>query len=178
MIEQEDGIKKDIKPYIIFRCSKCQQYMYVKPTQKGKKCLRCGRMHSVDKIKKSYKVEVVEGMSAAAERVKDLQNNYAIEEFQEAPLLRGEDGFSIASEKRRVKIRTIKKEEENDTLENRFTSLLQDISKDYKQFPKYMIELLAENYHIEKKELKMVIQQFLNDKKLIKSSNNYFIKNF
>ncbi|MHA2220106.1 MAG: DUF1922 domain-containing protein, partial [Candidatus Hodarchaeales archaeon] len=42
--------KKDETPYLIFACYKCKQFLYAKTTQKTRKCLRCGRMHKIEKI--------------------------------------------------------------------------------------------------------------------------------
>ena len=64
---EEAAFKKDETPYLIYESSKCRQFMYVKTTQKGKKCLRCGRTHVVSKIIDSG--EIVYGMSAAVAEV-------------------------------------------------------------------------------------------------------------
>jgi hypothetical protein len=40
-----------------------------------------------------------------------------------------------------------------------------------------MIELLAKDYYIEKKDLESLIRQFLNKKKLIRVNNYYFAIN-
>ncbi len=177
MIEEHNSIKKDSKPYIIFKCSKCKQYMYVKPTQKTKKCLRCGRTHTIQKIKRFNEIEIVEGMSAAVQRVKELQNQYAIEKLQGVLNLKGEDSFSIVVHKKKVYLNEFETICMNKSLEKRFIDLLQDLSKKYSQFPRYMIELVAEEYNIEKKEIELLIRQFLDQKKLISLNNNYFTIN-
>lgn len=59
-----------MQKYIVFRCSKCEQYTYAKIDQKGKKCPRCRRNHKVEKLPG----EIVEGPTAAMEKVRYLQN--------------------------------------------------------------------------------------------------------
>ena len=56
--------------YIVFRCSKCFQYTYAKTSQKGKKCPRCGRNHTVLKLKG----DIVEGPTEARNKVVLMQN--------------------------------------------------------------------------------------------------------
>ena len=55
--------EKDINPYLVFPCVKCGRWLYVKKTQKTKKCLICNRTHQVKNLHNS--AEVVEGMTKA-----------------------------------------------------------------------------------------------------------------
>jgi hypothetical protein len=134
-------------------------------------------MHTIQKIKKYNKVEVVEGMSAAVRRVKELQNQYAIEILHNYPNLKVENGFSVITSLNPKYLEQSKKIDIEGSIERRFDQLLQDLSKQYIQFPKYMIELLAKDYYIEKKDLESLIRQFLNKKKLIRVNNYYFAIN-
>ncbi len=90
---EEVGWRKDENPYLIFTCSKCTQYLYVKTTQKSKKCLRCGRQHKVSSIINSG--EIVKGMTKAVEMVKTRQNELAVEELGAKPEFRAGDDFTI-----------------------------------------------------------------------------------
>lgn len=158
------GILKDEKPYFILRCSKCEQYMYVTPSQKRKKCLRCGRTHTVDKLEV---VEEVKGMTAAVERVKELQNTLG-----DKPILSGAGEFSIASFNARLKkTNYITKESE---LEAQFYDLLRNLTRKYTKFPYYMIELMAEEYRFDKSKLGSLLHQFIK-KGIIKcTEENYY----
>ena len=77
---EEIAFKKDESPYLVFTCKKCRQYSYVKTTQKTKKCLRCGRTHQVKDILSLG--EIIYGMTAAVEVVKQKQTELAIPEFR------------------------------------------------------------------------------------------------
>ena len=88
----EVGLAKDESNYIVFSCTKCHQYSYVKTTQKTKKCLRCNRTHQVQTLLGSG--EIVKGMTAAVERVKVLQNELAEKELGRSPGLVSSKGFS------------------------------------------------------------------------------------
>jgi hypothetical protein len=85
--------KRDETPYLIFQCSKCQQYSYVKTTQKTKKCLRCNHTHQVQHL--LGKGEIVKGMTAAVERVIILQNKLSRNNLGRNPDLVSEKGFSL-----------------------------------------------------------------------------------
>jgi len=80
---EEGALKKDQNPYLLFACSKCKQYLYVKTTQKTKKCLRCGRQHKVSSIINSG--EIVRGITKAVEMVQFRQNELAIIELGTTP---------------------------------------------------------------------------------------------
>ncbi len=92
---EEAGFKKDETPYIIFPCSKCKQYMYVKTTQKTKRCLRCGRSHKVVSINDSG--EIVEGITEAVNTVKQKQAEFAIKENGNIPEFRAIGDFKSSN---------------------------------------------------------------------------------
>ncbi len=52
--------------YIVFQCTKCDQYTYAKVKQKSKKCPRCGRNHVVANLEGV----IVEGITNAMKLVK------------------------------------------------------------------------------------------------------------
>ena len=108
---EEATFKKDENPYLIFECTKCKQFMYVKTTQKGKKCLRCGRTHTVSKIINSG--EIVNGMTTAVEEVKKKQNEFGISALGHTPELRAFGDFKTSgSESKPIRIEEIEEDPE------------------------------------------------------------------
>ena len=177
-MESENRIKKDTSPYLIFKCEKCGQYMYVKPTQKTKKCLRCRRTYQVNKIERKLTIDEVEGMSRAVERVKELQDQLAVKELGSEPDLTTPNRFTIASDLP-TQVRQAKKElqatgNKNATLDQKFAHLLWQLSKKHMSFPKYLIGLASMEYGIESSEVDLLIRRFIKEGKLKCSNNNYF----
>lgn len=174
---EEATFKKDETPYLIFECTKCRQFMYVKTTQKGKKCLRCGRTHTVSKILDSG--EVVNGMTTALETVKEKQNEFGIVELGHTPELRAFDDFKVAgpsplnNEFNQVEI---DKDQEEEDYSNQFKDMLKEISSTYKKFPDYVLEVMADNYMIPHSQLNFLTKQF-QDKGILKrlADSNYTI---
>jgi len=182
---EETAFKKDESSYLVFTCKKCRQYSYVKTTQKTKKCLRCGRTHQVKDILSLG--EIVHGMSAAVDAVKQKQTELGIPEF------RSEGDFVVASNK--FPTRTLVKISKNKILSNRnrdsdndkdsdidmnfkeqFIEVLLELSKLYGKFPKYMLEIMADNYGIPALGLKVLIKSFKKQKILtvLKNENFYY----
>ena len=139
---EEVGWKKDEKPYLVFTCSKCKQYLYVKTTQKGKKCLRCGRQHKVSSIINSS--EIVEGITKAVEMVKTRQNELAVKEFGNIPELRTFDDYVVEVKKNNRRyvgpIETNTIDENDDGFADKFKKMIYEISESYDQFPFYVLE--------------------------------------
>jgi len=158
---EEINFKKDETPYLVFVCKKCQQYSYVKTFQKTKKCLRCGRTHQVKDILNLG--EIVSGMTEAVNTVKRKQTELAIPEF------RSEGDFVVATkkfpsrnpiEKSKDKVLSNKDNDKNIDFKEQFIEILLELSKLYGKFPKYMLEIMAENYEIPALELKLLIKSF------------------
>ena len=160
---EDIAFKKDESPYVVFTCKKCRQYSYVKTTQKTKKCLRCGRTHQVKDILGFG--EVVYGMTAAVEAVKQKQTELTIPEF------RSEGDFVVATNKlptrtlvkkskTKVQSDNDKNNDKNINFEELFSEHLLELSKLYGKFPRYMIEIMADNYGIPALELKLLIKSF------------------
>ncbi|MFX0032553.1 MAG: DUF1922 domain-containing protein [Candidatus Hodarchaeota archaeon] len=152
--------KKDTTPYLIFACMKCQQYIYMKTTQKSKKCLRCGRSHQVKLIQE--RGEVVYGISKAVDRVKELQNNLG------QVKLSAEKEFAIISRKKIQEISS------NESLDNTFHALLKNLSAKYNEFPLYLIKIMAEDYQIPCSEIDLLIKRFIKERILISLKNRNF----
>ena len=153
---EEIAFKKDETPYLVFACKKCQQFSYVKISQKSKKCLRCGRTHLVENI--LHEGELVSGMTAAVDTVKKKQNELAVPEF------RSHSDFKISTNNNKNKSdifthpEVSKATDPENTL--KFKSILLKLSKLYGKFPKYMIEIMAENNGIPSQDLPKLITVF------------------
>ena len=171
---EAEGWQKDEKSYLIFTCSKCKQYLYVKTTQKTKKCLRCRRQHKVSSIINSG--EIVRGMTRAVEMVKTRQNQLAIKELGSSPRLRAADDFSIMRNvKKSDKFRNILRDEENgNEYAAKFKEMMLEISGLYREFPYYILEIMAENYAIPLSELKLLLRNSQKKGYLIRSGHNSY----
>ena len=163
--------EKDQTPYYVFTCKKCRQYMYVKTTQKTKKCLRCGRTHKVEHIQNSS--ELVNGISTAVEVVKARQNELAIHTLGDTPDLRASSDFKVArscSTSREIK--HIEKSD-NGFLE-KYKRMLLKISSLYHKFPLYVIEVMADNFGIPSSEIKILTRSLLKKGIIIKINSNSY----
>jgi hypothetical protein len=174
---EEIAFKKDETPYLVFTCSKCRQYSYVKTTQKTKKCLRCGRSHQVKDILGLG--EIVYGMTEAVNTVKKKQTEIATPEF------RSEGDFVVASnkfptralvKKSNKKVLLDKDNVKNVDFKEQFNEILLKLSKLYGKFPKYILEIMAENYGIPALELKLLIKSFKKQGiiTVLKNENFYY----
>jgi len=148
--------KKDETPYLIFECAKCKQYLYVKTTQKGKKCLRCGRTHTVSTIINTG--EFVNGITAAVEMVKKRQDEFGKKELGHTPEFRAFGDFKVATQKSKNVF--VDDDESSEETTTQFKKMLKEISSTYKKFPLYIIEVMAENYGIPIAELKNLTKSF------------------
>lgn len=173
---EEERWKRDETPYLIFQCSKCQQYSYVKTTQKTKKCLRCNRTHQVQNL--LGKGEIVKGMTAAVERVKSLQNELARNKIGEDPKLVSEKGFSLpqkdsftpASENHNTNDDLIEGEEDYYAA---FLEMLSKLKASYHKFPPYLIDIMSEEECIPNTLLPFLVRKAIRDKKLQKLNDLY-----
>ncbi|MFW9989987.1 MAG: DUF1922 domain-containing protein [Candidatus Odinarchaeota archaeon] len=165
------GWKRDKTPYIVFPCIKCHQYMYAKDSQKSKKCLRCGQSHKISEIKDN--VEIVKGMSRAVKIVKKRQNELALIELGSLPQFKSLNDFQITmpmiGNDEVIDMRLF----ENDYL-LKFSKILKEISEMYKEFPLYIIEMMAEKYNIPKLELKLIMNLFIRQGILIRLNSHFY----
>jgi hypothetical protein len=162
----ETGFVKDESEYVVFSCTKCHQYSYVKITQKTKKCLRCGRSYQVKALLNSSTI-IVKGMSAAVITVKNLQNQLG------TPSFRTGQEFVITSNNTSTSP-TFTSNSNLPPHEAKFLSLLADLSSRHKQFPLYLIELMAPDYDIPKELIATLTTQCLKSKILLKRENNQY----
>lgn len=170
--------KRDETPYLVFACYKCHQFSYVKTTQKSKKCLRCGYSHQVESL--LNKAEIVNGMTSAVNRTKHLQNEFGHEQLKGEPDFASEGGFKIAfnneRRERNVSIMQPKKDDEDEQLFDSFILMLRELSKMYRAFPKYIIEIMAENKNIPQSEITRLIRRALKEGYLKSHNGNYVLK--
>lgn len=156
--------KNDSNPYVVFTCAKCHQYLYVKKTQIVKKCLRCRKTHQVKII--LDKGEIVYGISNAVNRIKELQNSFGNAQFST------ETEFRVALKKNLKKYNLY-----TDTdYEKVFSNLLNTLSSKYREFPLYMIQLMAKDYQIPSLELKILIKKAIKEKSLILSKKKSYYR--
>jgi hypothetical protein len=165
---EDIAFKKDETPYLIFTCTKCKEYSYVKTTQKTKKCLRCGRTYQVRDILKDG--EVVYGMTEAVNTVKRKQNDLAIPEFRS-----GSD-FVIAtngtSQPKQKKVSALRSENQEIDYTGKFNEMLLELSKLYERFPKYMLEIMAQSYGIPALQVKDLVRNAILSGKLFKNGDD------
>ncbi|MFX1273640.1 MAG: DUF5817 domain-containing protein [Promethearchaeota archaeon] len=157
---EEKSFKKVEKSYYIFACSTCNNYSYVKTTQKGKKCLRCGRHHQVEKLKAIS--EVVSGISTAKDRIIELENLMARKELGSEPELRSENDFYIYYQDLQ-KSSSSNKIEHNGSDFLKFKLLLNTLRDKYKKFPLYLIEISAIDHQIPQEKLKFLIEKSIKN---------------
>ena len=163
--------KKDETSYLIFSCSKCKRWLYVKITQKTKKCLNCNKSHPVQKMmERGY---IVSGLSNAIATIKQKQNELALEEMGSSPDLKTEKAFIIPNNCSLKKAVPNPKVLDGDH-EETFKALLIQLSKKYKQFPKYLIMLLAKEYELPNHQISILISRFTKLGLLIPLKNNYY----
>ncbi len=168
---EEVGWKRDETPYIVFGCKKCNQFMYVKETQKRKKCLWCGRSHKVSDIKNNG--EIVNGMTNAVKTVKERQNDLAIKELGTLPEFKSLNDFRITKNIKRISKAIANCIVENDYL-YKFKKMLIELSEMYSEFPFYIIEMMAEEYGIPDSEVKLMTPMFVKQGILIRLNNNSY----
>ena len=167
--------KRDETPYLIFACYKCFQFSYVKTTQKTKKCLRCGHIHNVESL--LNKSEIVSGMTSAVNRIKHLQHEFSRQELKGEPDFASEGGFKITSCKDSdVSILIPKNEDKDEQLYDLFILMLRELTEMYKTFPKYIIEIMAENKNIPQLELANLMRRALKEGHLMNHNKDYILK--
>jgi len=167
--------KKDEKSYIIFTCSKCNQYIYVKTTQKTKKCLRCNHTHQVKNLSD---FELVKGMSTAVLTVKKRQNELAIRELGNEPELRGQNDFCVTDrgktlqnqEKEKIDVKIL----EDDYYLEEFREILIQLAKLHKIIPDYLITIMTEEKMIPYDEVKFLMKKFQKVGILRPLKDNYY----
>lgn len=149
--------------------------MYVKTTQKNAKCLRCGRSHKVENILNSG--IVVKGINEAARQVQKKQHELALKDPEFNLNLSSESSFTVARNLKddHEKNSLILKELDNkNDYSEKFKTLLKKLSTMYKKFPKFMIQIMAEDDRIPMAEINILINEFKKKGVLISLKNNYF----
>ena len=170
---EEVAWKKDETPYLVFSCTKCNGFTYAKTTQKQKRCPRCGRVHTVSKILDSG--EIINGISAAVDRVKEKQHELAIKELGAPPEFSSLGDFRLHSS-----LKTKKREietcgEEGDYIPQ-FKKILIDLVELYTKVPYFVFEIFAENYNIPEPELKILLHSFQKKGVIIQDDQDYMYR--
>ena len=113
--------------------------------------------------------EEVIGMTEAVNAVKRKQNEIAIPEFRS-----GGDFVITARNTTRPKSKAIKVKKDNKEIDytDKFTEMLLELSNLYNHFPKYLLEIKAEDYQIPAIELKTLIRSAKKSGKLVKSEDD------
>ncbi|MBY9003443.1 MAG: hypothetical protein KGD73_05690 [Candidatus Lokiarchaeota archaeon] len=168
--------KRDETPYLIFACNGCHGYSYVKTTQRSKKCLRCGRSHQVQKM--INEGEIINGMTNALNKVKSLQNEFGFKTFKGEPDFESEGSFRLnrSNKKNPSLISQRKNEDRDELLFDSFLLMLEELSQMYKAFPKYIIEIMAENKNIPQLELANLMRRALKEGHLMNHNEDYILK--
>ena len=157
---EEEKWSKDTKLYLVFKCSSCDQYSYVRPTQKTKKCLRCGRVHQVKNLGQS--AIKVKGISEALKEVQARQIILGKANF------RAERAFALTVDNNKNK-----NDIEKDNL-SKFKEMLKRLSDLYDEFPLFMIELMVEDTNIPKEEIDFLMNTLKHENFLTEIKNSYF----
>jgi len=132
--------------------------------------VRCGHLHIVSKILTNG--EIVKGISTAVETVKRKQDEFALNELGTYPQFRALNDIKID---KMIKLQQNMPEQKNED-ENyaKFKKLLIELSDLYREFPFYVIEIMAEKYEIPNSEVKLLTRNFLNQGILIKLEDSLF----
>jgi PHP family Zn ribbon phosphoesterase len=156
-----------MQKYIVFKCSKCFGYTYAKISQKGKKCPRCGRNHTVEK----QKGDIVEGPTEAMIRVKRFQNMKTGNKLPE-----------LKSSVRDVVIAKAKGNgnfNENKTEFGNFVSVIYKFQLNEKidpnsGFPAYILDILLNEIGFPKFKQKKMIERLKRSSKLVEVNSDYY----
>jgi len=175
---EELTFRNDETPYLVFACKKCRQYSYVKTVQKTKKCLRCGRTHQVKDILSLG--EVVYGMTAAVDIVKQKQSELGVPEFRsESDFVVATNFFKARATEPRSKKNSLseKHKDEEKSYEEQFKKMLLELSNLYGKFPMYMLKIMAENYGISTSKLTELVKASKKAGLLtVSKDENYYYK--
>ena len=177
----EQNWTRDKTPYLVFPCNHCQQYSYAKLTQKTKKCLRCGHLHKVKSIIPIG--QVVQGMTQALDLVKKRQG-----EINENPQFKADTSFTISTNVLDKDSSRVKQQRncnswssgpKEETYHYRFIEILKKLTLMYQSFPKYMIEIMADEYAIPRQEVPRLLRTMINQGILSyrKEKKHYFLLN-
>lgn len=172
---------RDKTPYLVFPCKQCHQYSYVKLTQNTKRCLRCGHSHKVKSVIPTG--QIVQGMTKALDLVKKRQG-----EINGSPQFEVDTSFTITTnvlDKDSSHVKEQKNENswsrglEEETYHYRFKEILKKLTMMYQSFPKYMIEIMADEYSIPRQEIPRLLRTMINQGILsyMKEKKHYFLLN-
>ncbi|MHA1804952.1 MAG: DUF1922 domain-containing protein [Promethearchaeota archaeon] len=185
---EHNYMKKDLSPYIIFKCPSCNNFLYFKQGKKSKTCTRCNRRFSLKTIL-ANKIMIVKGMSAAVNKVKVLQNQRALKELGEAPKLHATNqyqlkrssSFFIENKNSHNCIsfeEKIGKNRDNESLETITKQIKLELWKMFKthgKLPAHVINLIFQHHDISNREKNKILSKLISEKIVLPQKNNYFI---
>jgi PHP family Zn ribbon phosphoesterase len=156
-----------MQKYIVFKCSKCFEYTYAKVSQKRKKCPRCGRNHTVQKLKG----DIVEGPTEARNKVVLMQNMKTGGKLPEFESLVRTIVISKASSSK--DFNEIKTEFGN------FISVIYKFQLNEKidpnsGFPAYILDILLNEIGFPKFKQKKMIERLKRSSKLVEVNSDYY----
>ncbi|MHA1671100.1 MAG: DUF1922 domain-containing protein [Promethearchaeota archaeon] len=175
--------KKDLSPYVIFKCPNCHGFLYFKQGKKFKTCTRCNRRFSVKTIL-ANKIMIVKGMTAAVNKVKELQNQRALKELGDAPKLQANNqyqlnkssSFFIENENSHDSISFEKKMRKSlETITKQIKLELWKMFKTHGKLPAHIINLIFQHHDISNRERNKIMSKLISEKILLPQKNNYFI---
>mgnify|MGYP006278774889 CR=1 FL=1 len=181
-MNQKGSWKRDTKPYLIIGCIRCHNHFYVNLTkgQKIKACPRCKKKNLVDKTKGI----VVEGMTAAVEKVKEKQHELALKELGREPSFEVVSGKSfeipnLDRQKKNVRQYNSKftRTKNSEKLKEGylFLRILKDIAQEYTEFPIYLLEYKAGEVGLPVPEIKIYLRQFVKQEILSINKKKYLV---
>jgi len=117
--------------------------------------------------------EIVYGMTSAVDTVKKKQSEFAVPEF------RSSSDFIVTTNniaRPKSRVNALRSHDQESDYKGKFNEMLMELSKLYRKFPKYLLEIMAENYGIPHSELSMLINEFKKNEILIvvKDADFYF----
>ncbi|MHA1725439.1 MAG: DUF1922 domain-containing protein [Promethearchaeota archaeon] len=172
-------MKKDLSPYIIFKCPSCHNFLYFKQGKKSKTCTRCNRRFGLKPIL-ANKIMIVKGMTAAVNKVKELQNRQALKELGEAPKLHANNQYQLKRSsslfiENKKKVRDDGDQESLETLTNQIKLELWKMFKMHGKLPVYVINMIFQHHDISNRERNKIMSKLILEKILLPQKNNYFI---
>ncbi len=200
---EHEYLKKDLSPYIIFKCPSCQNFLYFKQGKKSKTCTRCNRRFGLKPIL-ANKIMIVKGMTAAVNKVKELQNRRALKELGEAPKLHAtnqyqlkrsssffienknshesisfkkkmrDEGYNKSLESKK-KVRDDGDHESLETLTKQMKLELWKMFKTHGKLPAHVINLIFQHHDISNRERNKILSKLISEKIVLPQKNNYFI---
>ena len=160
--------------YIIFACSKCNQYTYAKSDQKGKKCPRCGRGHVITEVNG----EIVESLVEASNLVRKLQSNFA----GQKPRLESKSfGFSVLNQKKSEEVVVNKKKSIEEGISYKeYLICIKNLKAIYTEMPAHIYSMFLQKKGLSEAEINQFSSVAIKENKLsyfFRKNQKYYLIN-